>query len=242
MAATPAAARHRFTADLNSALQVAANSTTPKTRRSRTGYFKAWMEFCRDLNLPDATLSTVRDDETALGLLLVFAIRYRRHGRSHKPVRATTVDKALSAVAKGITDLGHPDPRDIYINGHSAGRHPLLSDFLKALRDEDSPANRAHPANTTILRGLQAALNASEPRFAWQHATVRDLTIVGFYWLLRPGEYLYSTDADSKRSTPFLLKDVHFTIAGVVYPAMTAPLNDVNSVDRIQFATLTFTD
>ena len=152
------------------------------------------------------------------------------------------MEKALGAVAKGFSQLDRPDPRDRYVGNQSIGRHPLLADFLKALRDEDSPQDRAHPVNTTILRGLQTALNQREPKYGYQHATLRDLAIVAFYWLLRPGEYLYSPDADTKRSTPFLLRDIHFTIDGKVHPATTAPLNDVNDVNRISFATLTFTD
>ena len=75
----------------------------------------------------------------------------------------------------------------------------------------------------------------------FRSAVARDLIIVGFFWLLRPAEYTNSTTAEA-RSQAFKFRDVYFTIAGTVYCAPTAPLNELDDLDRITAATLQFSD
>ena len=69
-------------------------------------------------------------------------MRYQSKGRQNQPVRSGTVDKALLAVAKGITDLGGADPRKDLVSGKF---HPLYTSFLKALANDDDPPSRAYP-------------------------------------------------------------------------------------------------
>ena len=83
------------------------------------------------------------------------------------------------------------------------------------------------PANITILRGMDEALDYEHPQWGSYNAHIRDLVIVGFFWLLRPAEYLLSTDPDA-RSQAFLLRDIHLTIGGKIFHACTAPLNEQN--------------
>ena len=66
-----------------------------------------------------------------------------------------------------------------------------------------------------------------------------DLCIIGFFWLLRPAEYLHSSGEG--RSEAFRLCDVSFTIAGRLYAASDSSLNDLN-IDSVSKATLTFND
>ncbi len=144
---------------------------------------------------------------------------------------------ALGAVAKGITDLGQPDPRK-----QADGKFwPVLTDFKRALVREDAPKDRAYPANTTILRQLDDSLSFDHAEWGAYNQVVRDLIIVGFFWLLRPAEYTHSTTAES-RSQAFKFRDIYFTIDGRVYCAPDAPLNDTNDVNRITTATLQFED
>ena len=166
-------------------------------------------------------------------------MRYRQAGQTGHPVTAGTVDKALLAVGEGISSLDQPDPRK-----QTAGAsrlHPLLTDFLKGLRDEDDPPSRAYPANITIIKGLLDALDTDHHRFGHTNRTVIDLIIVAFFWLLRPAEYLKSSSPEA-RSQAFRFQDIHLTIDGVVYNAPTAPLNDETDIQRVTHACLQFTD
>jgi hypothetical protein len=232
-AATPAA-RNEFTADLGAALHIADTALARKTRDARARIFTDWTIFCTQHNT-HPSLRDVANAETKLSYLLVYALR-RRNAASHRsslPVRAGTVEDALMAVGQGITALGEPDPRKEVPGAQR--NHPLLASFLKALRDADCPATRAYPINLTILRELTRLTNLNDPA----SLAVRDLCIIGFFWLLRPAEYLFSTGRG--RSEAFRLCDVSFTADNRVFLASTAPLNDL-TVSRITRATLTFND
>jgi hypothetical protein len=151
------------------------------------------------------------------------------------------VDKALLAVGTGIANLGQPDPRkQVHTGGSASTLHPLLTAFLKALRNEDDPESRAYPANITIIRAVIDALNTEDAEYGIANAHIIDLVIVAFYWLLRPAEYLDS--AAEGRSQAFLFQDIHLTIDGTVYHAPSAPLHDARDVARISYASLTFAD
>ena len=146
--------------------------------------------------------------------------------------------EALAAVGKGMANLGVPDPR-LQVNGRL---HPLLDAFKKGMQRTDSPSVRAYPANITILQALPEVLDVDHARLGTLQTHTILLIIVAFFWLLRPGEYAYSTDAEDSRSQAFLLRDVQFTIDGRIYNALDAPLNDESDVSRIEYASLTFSD
>ena len=225
-----------FEADLRFALDVASQANSSKYRAAQSSTFGHWLTFCQQLQVPPS-LRTVRDHEARLGYLLVYAMRYRSQGRQNQPVRSATVDKALLAVAKGITDLGGADPRKDLISGKF---HPLYSAFLKALADDDDPPSRAYPVNTTILRQLWDILDTRHPEDGPTNAHVIDLIIVAFFWLLRPAEYTYSSTPEA-RTQAFEFQHIHFTIRGRTYSAPTAPLNDATLRD-IEYAALEFSD
>ena len=201
-----------------------------------------WKTFCDSLG-HDVTLSDITDadeitqSDQRLSCLLVYGLRYRRLGQKNKPVRADTVGKAITAVGKGIADMGLPDPR---IDPGTRQNHTLLTSFLKAMADEDAPSSRAYPANVTHLRGLHTVLHVDHPELGVLNAHIIDLIIVAFWWLLRPAEYLHSTTPEA-RSQAFTFGHIHLTMAGKVYPAPTAPLNDSN-ISSIEFSSLEFDD
>jgi hypothetical protein len=180
-------------------------------------------------------LPTIPAHETRLCYLLVYGLRVRNRGAKRRSAanRSRTVSGALQAVGKGFTILGEPDPRNV--SAGSRRLHPLLKAFLDALAKEDDPASRSHPANTTILRQLPAVLDQADPG----HQHTIDLCIVGFYWLLRPAEYLDSTG--QTRSQAFRLGDISFALDGRELPAADASLNDLD-LARLARATLTFND
>lgn len=236
MAAAPTAARDGYESDLRSALALAGRAHVPKTVQARNNIFGEWSRFCASLRIPP-DLRTVTDPETKLCHLLVFGLRYRTSGKTGHPVRAGSVEDALLAVGKGISDLGCPDPRKEAPG--SQRNHPLLSSFLKAMRDEDDPASRSYPANITIIRQLFEILDTDHAIHGQANRHAIDLTIVGFFWLLRPAEYLAT--ATTGRSQAFRLQDISFTVQGKLYAAADTALNDL-SLDAYEFASLTFND
>ena len=238
MAAAPPLAQDQFDLDLSSALSLANKSTTGKTQRANSQIFDTWVTFCHHHG-QQPTLSTIPSQEDKICYLLVFAHRYRTGGQTGKGVRAGTVDKALLAVGKGIADLGFPDPRKPHVG--SDRNHPLLQAYLKRLTDEDDPTSRTYPVNTTIIRELPAVLDTGHDKFGSTNIHVIDLIIVAFFWLLRPAEYLESTTEEG-RSQAFRFCDIQLTIDGTIYSAPSAPLNDLNSINRVTHAHLTFTD
>jgi hypothetical protein len=214
-----------FQADLRTALQTAHTSIVPKTRRARINVFEDWCEFCLEHG-KDPSLSDVTNREAKLCFLLVYRLQ-RRHriARSSKPACDKTVSDILLAVGQGIARLGQPDPQK-EIPG-SNRNHLLLSSFIKALSNADDPAMRAYPANLTILRNLSNVLNFDHQLHAPANRHACLLCTVGFFWLLRPAEYLRTTGKG--RSEAFQLRHVSFTIDGRVVPATDASLNDKNS-------------
>ena len=239
MEAAPPALRNSFQADARAALEVAGRATTSKHRRAHNKIFGIWTDFCNQHG-QSPTLHNLAAQEDKLTCILVFLWRYRATGQRNKPVRSDTLSGVLTAIGQGISRLGQPDPR--FAPG-ATKQHPLLADFLHALSKEDDPSVRAYPANVTILRGLFEALDTEHPEFGILNRHVQLLTIVAFYWLLRPAEYLNSPDAES-RSQAYLLRDIHFTINDTVYNAAdpNCPLNDETDVRKITFATLLFSD
>lgn len=233
MAAAAPAVRDDFSSDLRSALETSTQARVESSRSRAETIFLDWTQFAASLG-HEPHLPNIANQEQALCLLLVYGARRRRRpGRGGNPILAKTVSQALQCVGQGITRLGGRDPR--MAAPGSKSYHPLLNDYIEALNREDDPASRAHPVNTTILRNLPNVLEPTNPRH--RHAT--HLCIIGFFWLLRPAEYLKGTG--QTRSQAFRLCDVSFTLAGRIIPAIDLSLNDVQP-RSITHATLTFTD
>ena len=238
MATADPPARDGFHSDLRAALQTADTSLVPKTRAARLSTFQSWVAYCASFR-HEPSLCDIPDLETRLCHVLVFGLRVRRTGTQQTggPVRSNTVAKALLAVGAGITMLGGEDPRKQTPGAER--NHPLLSSFLKALADEDDPAQRAHPASITIIDNmhtLAGTMPASQLR-PLQHTI--DLAIVGFFWMLRPAEYL--TSEAHGRSQAFRLCDVTFHTSDRLFSATDHSLNDMD-INRLVRATLMFTD
>ena len=238
MAAAPPGERIRFEVDLAAAHEIASQRLTGKTRQARDRLFANWCDFCASLSV-NPSLDDVPDPEAKLSYLLVYGIRIRqRAGSSGKPIRAGTVEDTLLAVGKGIADLGQPDPRKQV--GGGGQNHPLLTDFIASLKQQDDPSSRSYPANITIIAHLYNILETTHPIHGRANLVAIYLTVVGFYWLLRPSEYLHTNEA--KRSSPFRFCDVTYTTAAnATYVATDPSLNDVTE-DMISSSSLTFTD
>lgn len=200
--------------------------------------FGRWRIFCASLGV-DPSLGDIPRTEDRLCYILVFGMRYRQEGARGRSVRADTVDKALLAVGEGISHLGQPDPRKLSIYG--ASNHTLYTDFISSLRKEDDPSTRAYPANLTIVRQVREVLDFAHPDAGLLNMAVMDLIIIGYYWLLRPAEFLLSKDEGDGRSQSFRLQDLSIKLDGTHYLASTISLND-EDIARISHVTMTFSD
>jgi len=219
-------------------VQTAETARIPKTRAARSRIFDDWTHFCSEHHQA-ADLRGIPDSETRLCYLLVYALRRRRRTNPQTgiPIRAGTVEDALLAVGEGITLMGCQDPRKDPFN--TSRNHPLLADFLHALAKEDSPQERVHPANLTILENLPNILDTEHLTDGRANLHAIDLCIIGFFWMLRPAEYLFTGHVG--RSEAFRLCDVTFHVGSTALLGTDKSLNDVN-VNRITRTSLTFTD
>lgn len=227
-----------FQSDVRAALSIASNATTVKHKATCSSLFLAFGAYVNQFGV-GAALREVSQREDQLTYMLAFGYSYSlRPGRNQDTVRADTVGKAMAAVGQGLTKLGVPDPRKTGPGPRDFD--PLYLSFMAGLRELDGPATRAYPANITIVKGCRRCLDFDHPEWGLTNQLVLDLVVAGFFWLLRPAEYLYSSAEG--RSQAFRFCDITLTIRGTIYLAPTAPLHDVNNIRLIDQACLTFTD
>ena len=121
------------------------------------------------------------------------------------------MESALRAVGQTVASLGSPDPR---LN-HAGNPHYLLQQQLCGYARSDPPASRVKPVPFTIVHHLNNTVVTLVDQ------AVADIAILGFFFLLRPGEHTYSNPTSD--SAPFTLQDVTFKIGATVIPADTGP-------------------
>ena len=183
-----------------------------------------WESYCASLDIPPRC-TNIRDP---IPYLQVFANRYRtgRIAPSGNVVRSRTVEGAIRAVGQTLALLGSPDPR---LNQHGQP-HFRIQQQLRGYHRHDTPATRVKPIPLPIVHHLfDSATNLLTNAIA-------DIAIIGFFFLLRPGEHTAATPGSD--TTPFQLQDVSFRIGGLVLPATTI---DINTVSFATFVTLRFT-
>jgi hypothetical protein len=156
-----------------------------------------WEAFCDSLNL-DPTLADCPDPIPPLQL---FAHRYRTGeiAPGGAKVRGKTVGDALRAVGQAFSVMGIQDPR-LTTSGTLDIR---LSRLLSAYTKQDSPPTRVKPIPISVL---QNAVFSHRQRRAPHNYAIADMITLGFFFLLRPGEYAATTNPES---SPFRLCDVH---------------------------------
>jgi hypothetical protein len=157
MATATTPTRKRFAADLCTALGIASAATTTKRQNASDKIFGVWTDFWAGEGKP-STLHTLLPEDI-LCYLLVFGLRYRKGGQKGKPVRSGTVCDAITAVAKGFTDLDCPDPR---VNLKTGKLNSVLTDFYGSMERDDDPASSAYPVNITIIQELFLVLDVTQ--------------------------------------------------------------------------------
>ena len=118
------------------------------------------------------SLRDVAPDERLM-CLLVHYMRFKARGRAGDPVRTDGVEKAIAAIRQGIADLGEPDPG---LSARDFTRlHPSLKALFEGLRRDDSPPERAHPANLTIIENMYEVLDTAHQTEGQANRHVIDL-------------------------------------------------------------------
>lgn len=227
---------------LAAALRATRESQTAKHLGSKNSGFAHWTDYCGAHGLDPRLHGYGVPQRTAI--ILAYGQQYRAWGkwsagRTKRLVRAGTVDKALQAVGSGFTNLGLEDPRKDRLSNTLL---PAIREFLDGLRSMDSPASRVYPVGLQFIRQMPAILDFGHYSEGTLNQHIFNLTVVGFFWLLRPCEFLRSTEAHLQTKA-FQLKDVSFTYRGRQVSAPNASfLNDVRNHRHIHDAALTFTE
>jgi hypothetical protein len=162
---------------------------------------------------------------------LVFAVRYRDGSlaKNNHAVRSATVADVLRDIGQKMALLGRPDPR-ILPSGRQEFR---LTRLLKGFTKDDPPPERVQLVSMAVLR--QLCLDTGPSPF---DRTTRDLAIMGFFWLCRPGEAYAPASANSE-SDPFRLCDVEFAVGTGLFRGDSIPLDMLPQAQgaRLQFTT-----
>jgi len=156
-----------------------------------------WDQFCDSLDL-DPSLSSCPDPIPALQL---FAHRYRSGeiAPGGAKVRGKAVGDAVRAVGQAFSSMGLPDPR-LTPSGQIDIR---LSRLLSSYNKQDNPPTRVKPIPLSVL---QHAVRCARALNTPCHHALADMITLGFYFLLRPGEYANTSNPESY---PFRMCDVH---------------------------------
>jgi hypothetical protein len=159
-----------------------------------------WETFC--ISLPcDTYLEHLPDP---IPILQLFTHRYRNGtlAPSNTQVRSLTVEDALQAIGQAFTTLGKKDPR-LQPLGKLDFR---LSRQLSAYKKQDPPPTRVKPIPfPMIAQTVDLCCAANTPA----NPTIADMLLLGFYFLLCPGEYTFT---DNEDAAPFQYCDVHLLI------------------------------
>ena len=194
---------------------------------SAASSWRLWSTFCTSLGV-DAYRTPGTD---SIPLLQLFAQRYRTGtvAPGRQPVRSRTVEEALRAVGQAHSRLGAPDPR---LN--TLGKVDFrLSSLLQAWTKDDAPPNRVKPLPLPVVAQVWNLAQGEATPLAEAAASC---LIFGFFFLLRPGEYL--GNPARRGAHMFRLQDVQFWIGSRALDHLACSEADLRAAT---FVTLTFT-
>lgn len=218
METCPAHIRDDFQADLSAVARTFAMGICASCRGATDNTFNIWEAFCHE-HLIDPTLEQYTDP---IPILQVFGHRYHQGSLapSQAQVHGRTVGDALRAVGQTLAQLGHTDP---WLT--PAGKLDIrLSRQLSSYTKADPPPSRVKPIPINILQ--QAATVARLSTHPLQQA-MADMLILGFYFLLRPGEYAATTNPEA---SPFTLKSIKLYIHNRLLHPIHAPLWELEAI------------
>ena len=166
-------------------------------------------------------------------LLLLFAQRYRTGAIApgRHPVRSRTVEDAVRAIGQAYAQLGSPDPR---LNRFGDVDFRLTS-LYRAWQRDDAPPSRVKPLPLSIVTQVWNMSLADDTPLA--HAAAQCL-VVGFYFLLCPGEYL-GRPTTNVHTSLFRIQDVQFWIGSHALSTLTCSADELLAST---FVSLTFSN
>jgi hypothetical protein len=239
----PTTLRDAYISDYSIAMQKIQQSVVGTTQRQRASTWEKWLGYCRHHHIPE-TLEGLNQPEVPL---LVFATRWRHGemGKGDDTRGAASVSSAMAAVGKTIERMVNENP--CHVQGSDKVIHQLR-DLYATFRREDPAPKRAWPVPTGIILNLDSIKHHSRVAPAKIEA-IRDLTILAFFYLLRPGEYAHTKTNECEGETlcsPFKLQDLRFSIpqgprepTRELQEATKLSLNDLNRANR---CTMVFSD
>ena len=226
MAHADADAIHQLGIDWRAIQATATTRVLVQRVHSTSRSWKLWLEFCADLRVD---LNVLPDDP--IPLLQVFAQRLRSGtiAAGRRPLRTRTVEDTVRSVGQTYASVGSPDPR-MNVRGALDFR---LTSLYQAWAKVDDPPSRVKPLPLTLLTHVVNLAGRDQRPFA---SVVSECLVFGFYFLLRPGEYLGIPN--NELDTLFRLKDLQFWIGARALDTFTCPISDLQAAT---FATVTFT-
>jgi hypothetical protein len=147
------------------------------------------------------------------------------------PVHAETIRDDLLQVSKAFTALGLADPRLT----DQGLMDPRLTSLLKGMKNIDPAAFRVKPMPIQVLHHAQSLI---DPQNEAQQILL-DAAYIGFFYLLRPGEYL-----SARNGRPICLRNITFqaTTSPSVDHAMQALTSSPRRIQQGTYSAITFDD
>ena len=215
--------------DLLLAWRTIADGTTAQTAKTREKYWKHWTEYCHKCKV-DPHLTGITKSEQAT-ILIAFAARVwtGAYGLRNQ-VRVQSVSDALSAITKTFELVGQHSP--VY---QTQGEYILpIKRLLEGFRRADPPATPQLAVPAAVpARALKLGYITSNPR----SQAVGDLVNIGFFFLLRSGEYTKPRQIKrngkmvrATRTVQFRVADVGFWRDGQILPRRS-PLKTLLKAD-----------
>lgn len=217
----------RFRDTLGAAQKTVSKGVSSGRAQTTVRAWEKWLDFTNELGI-DPFLEAFQDK---VPILQVFIERVRSGelAANKNQIKSRSVEDYLRGVAQTFLAMGADDPR---LN--SAGKNDFrISRMYAAWKKIDPPANRVKPIPIQVIRRI-AYIAANLPPDAHLLQATADMIIIGFFFLLRPGEY---TDSPSD-TTPFTWGDVQLSTGPLRLDLDTAP--DARVLAALS-AALTFT-
>jgi hypothetical protein len=219
----PLEERRCLEAELRTVTADVATGVSTKRNTAADTAWKQWEQFCS--SFPTPLPFDLRGIKDPIPWLLLFQNRWRdgRLAPKGQPVVARTAEDGTRQVGQRFAILGTSDPR---LNQH--GKLDLrLQRQIAGWKKRNPPTQRRNPVPRSVL---VAATTASWAASTPKNLAISDLMWLGFYFLLRPSEYLRTSNEDQR---PFLLQDVHFRVQARHYTATTIPLHLLNDATTV---------
>jgi hypothetical protein len=224
LADAPPATLNQLALDWRAVQTATRDRVSPQRTSAGSAAWRLWGNFCDELSI-------TRLPPDPIPLLQIFAQRLRSGTLcpSRGPVRTRSVEDAIRAVGQAYAGMGAADPR---LNAHGAIDFRLTSLYRSWTRVDDPPS-RVKPLPLSLLTQCVALAHQDGTPLALAAA---DCLVFGFYFLLRPGEYL--GPPNNALDTTFRLRDIGLWIGSRALDLLHCPIADLHAAT---FATVTFT-